>query len=273
MAEYTDEIEKCNKLLDAIYASELDKIRANLEIGKIVGDMLASSSRGDGAIDKFASELTKKRGRTVYPQRLYEAYDVYRSVGTMEKVAEIQKGIGEDITWNWLVRNATKDFATEPDKTIKKEKIQRTIRQVENAAGKIELMLKEKQAFDEDEAKQVEGAVLMVSEVVQKFLSAPAVSAAEVADESNEATRILLEYFEYDEVTEAFTAPLEIHALADNSDIDSAIVVTRQTHEKIHRGEHQPADIKKIIAHRNVNFAKLFLTAYLANRQAEAAHA
>jgi hypothetical protein len=251
--EWGQAIEHCSNLLQIVHNSEIEKIRANLEIGSVVAQILQNSRYGDRAIEKFASELTKKRGKTVYPQRLYEAYEVWSTVGTIEKVFEIQKKLDDDITWNWLVKNSARGFFNEDNEDVKKEKVQRILRQIENTSDKIEQIVREKDKLDENTKKEFEGTIMALNESVSlalnngipqndmtmcEGLNKDNIPAFFISDESNEKTGILLGYITFDELTGNESQELEVHTLIADGDIDTAIVVSKITHHKIRQLPH-----------------------------------
>ncbi|MBE0427227.1 MAG: hypothetical protein IBX72_11370 [Nitrospirae bacterium] len=277
--EWGQAIEHCSNLLQIVHNSEIEKIRANLEIGSVVAQLLQNARYGDRAVEKFASELTKKRGKTVYPQRLYEAYEVWSTVGTIEKVFEIQKKLDDDITWNWLVKNSARGFFNEDNEDVKKEKVQRILRQIENTSEKIEQIVREKDKLDEDTKKEFEGTIIAINESVSLALNnsisqsrtihvkeSQKVPVSYISDESNEKTRMLFCYIKYDELTGTELSELEIHSLLTDGDIDTAIVVSRTTHHEIHKGVYSSDEIEKAINNRNLSLAKLFLKLYLSHR-------
>jgi len=168
--EYNRIVSRCSELIDRAHLHEIDKIAANLALGALVADILKKAKYGDRSIENLARDISKKRGKTVYPQRLYEAYEVWSTVKTMEKVEEIQKKTGEDITWNWLVKNSTRDFQNEPHEPVKKEKIEKTLKQIESAADKIEKLSNARNNLDDDTKKQVEGVMRGVIEAAKRFI-------------------------------------------------------------------------------------------------------
>lgn len=277
--QWQQAIERCTNLLHVVYNSEIEKIKANIEIGSIVADILENAKYGDRAVEKFALELTKKRGKTVYAQRLYEAYEVWSTVKTIDKVLEIQKKLDNEITWNWLVKNASRGFFNESNEKIKKEKVQKILRQIEKTSDTIEQIVREKDQLDEDTKKEFEGAIIALKESVFLALKENnkdsnitenikhADKAPIIHDESGKMTKILLEYIKYDELTLNECSYLEVHSLCDNGDIDSAIVVSRETHHKIHEGIYSQSEIQTTINKRNLNLAKLFLHYYLSHKK------
>ncbi len=265
-------IDRCCELLDTAYNEEIAKIRTNLELGKVLHEILKSAKYGDRAVERLASDLSRKRVKTVYPQRLYEAYEVYSAIRTIEKVSEIQGRLTHEITWNWLVKNSTKEFPHEENHAARKEKIQRTLKNMENLSEKLELVIKEKEHLDEDEKKQAEGVVVKILEIAREFgigekpsTTAPDAKGTQfVSSETGDNNMILLEYIRHDELTgEEAVSDLEIHILEPDADIGKAIVISNKTHRQIHEGLYPLHRIESVINERNVNLATLFLSVYL----------
>lgn len=167
---YNEIVRTCVTLIDAASDSEIKKIEANLRLGEMVAEVLKVATYGSRAVEKLAVAISKTRGKTVYPQRLYEAYEVWDTVRTMDKVYEIQKKLGEDITWNWLVKNAVKGFDKENNKDVKNEKIQKTLKHIENAVEKIETLDRVKDNLDDDTVKEFEGVVHNLYQTVSKIV-------------------------------------------------------------------------------------------------------
>jgi len=167
---YENIVRQCASLIDTAHQHEIDRIALNLELGEIVGRVLKNAKYGDRSIEKLAADISTRRGRTVYPQRLYEAYEVWSTVGSIDKVYEIQKKIGEDITWNWLVKNTVRDFQNEPHDAVKKEKIEKTFKQIETAAEKIEKLSSAKDSLDESIKEQAAGVIARVVDAARQFV-------------------------------------------------------------------------------------------------------
>lgn len=105
-----------NKLLDSaekvirkgnVFSKKL--IESNFDLGGIVVSLIDSAEYGDKSVEKFATDLTKKCGYTIYPQRLWESSRVYRTfAGDINKIWKLEYKIGTKITWTFLVKNCTK---------------------------------------------------------------------------------------------------------------------------------------------------------------------
>ncbi len=165
---WTDLVWDCASQLDKAYESEMQKIETNLAIGEIVSHIIAGAEYGDNAVEKFASDLTKKRKRTVYPQRLYEAYRVYDSVKTISKVREIAGNNSEEVSWNWLVKHATKGFDKERHPEVRREIFDSTLKRVEATVGQLEkLITRNAPHLTEEDKEQVRGVAVGVIQTLQ----------------------------------------------------------------------------------------------------------
>lgn len=167
---YMTIVNTCAELIDAASDSEIKKIEANLRLGEMVAEVLRVAKYGGRDIEKLAAAISKVRGKTVYPQRLYEAYEVWDTVRTMDKVYEIQKKLNEDISWNWLVKNAVRGFEKENIADVRHEKIQKTLRHIENTVSKIETLDRAKENLDENTAKEFEGVIYNLYQTVSKIV-------------------------------------------------------------------------------------------------------
>jgi hypothetical protein len=81
-----------------------------------------------------------------------------------------------------------------------------------------------------------------------------------LSSEVTEKNRILIEAIDHDEITSTDTnrETLEIHDLG-GGDIDTSVVVSRETHREIHFGRISTADVVRIISERNKRLAREYL--------------
>lgn len=177
-------VSECCKHIEDVHKSEFDKIEANLKIGKIVSDIIESSTYGDSAIRKFAQELSDKRGKIVYPQRLYDACRVYSTVKTIDKAREIQLKAGEDISWDWLVRNATKQYQNEDNKDIKKEIFESLLKKAESSVHNLDKITEHAAEMTKEERHQLIGVAAHISRTANDWIET--IGDAEEQGECNE---------------------------------------------------------------------------------------
>jgi phage gp46-like protein len=148
-------IHKSNKLSKAIIIS-------NFELGGIVVSMIDSAQYGDNSVEKFATDLTRKCGYTIYPQRLWEASRVYRSfAGDVTKVWKLEHKIGSKITWSFLVKNCTK---APTEGTEAEAYWEDRLKQYEESIGEIE-------QFSMERERHLERAPEKAKEQIQGFLA------------------------------------------------------------------------------------------------------
>ena len=115
MSEYDELIERCCELLDAAASAERQRIESNFGIGLLLSRSLDGDTYGRGIVKKLADDLTRKRGRLIHPQRLYECLGVYRTFGgEMTRIWQLDREQGE-ITWGYLVRNCMREPTIEDD--------------------------------------------------------------------------------------------------------------------------------------------------------------
>ncbi len=168
---WADIVQRCCEHLEALHRSEWDRIRVNLEMGGIVAVVMSTADYGDKAVERLAHEISRKRGRTVYPQRLYEAYRVYSTVRSIEKVKEIASSIQYEITWNWLVRYAARGYKNEPDKDVKREIFESALKRTESSVHELEEIVVENTAsLGETEKKQIEGVTAGILQSARNVL-------------------------------------------------------------------------------------------------------
>lgn len=271
-------VEKCSALIREAEYHETEKIRANLELGKYVDEIRRNSEYGDNAVRRLASELTARTGRTIYPQRLYEACEVYRTVGTMEKVREIAQKRGEEVTWGWLVRYATRRAENERDPELREEKMDRRFARIEHRLESAVNDLAEfrQKKMTDEERESLKGLALSAIQTIESVFSAvdqsPKSSETQetnktdggnngnggLSSEVTEKNAILLGVIDRDEITGARADDLEIHDMG-GGDIDTSVVVCRETHRKIHRGLVPISQVVKVISARNRELARKYL--------------
>lgn len=171
MDSWADIVQRCCEHLDALHRSEWGRIKVNLEMGGIVAVVMSTADYGDKAVERLAHEISRKRGRTVYPQRLYEAYRVYSTVRSIEKAKEIASCIEDELTWNWLVRYATRGYKKESDKNVKKEIFESALKRTESSVHELEEMVVENTAsLCEAEKKQIEGVTAGILQSARNVL-------------------------------------------------------------------------------------------------------
>ena len=107
---YDEILEKADTLLKSADVFTNKLIDANFEVGALVSALMNEAQYGEGAVLKLASDLARKKGYTVYPQRLYECARVYKAFeGDIHKIWSLEKKMQVKVSWSYLVRNCTKE--------------------------------------------------------------------------------------------------------------------------------------------------------------------
>ena len=107
---YEEILERTDVLLKAVDTFTSKLIDANFQIGALVSTLMDEAQYGEGAVLKLSHDLSKKRGYTVYPQRLYECARVYKTFeGDIQKVWSLERKLQSKINWSYLVRNCVKE--------------------------------------------------------------------------------------------------------------------------------------------------------------------
>lgn len=137
--------EKVSRLLSVSRSHQRAYIVAQFELGKYIAELQDNSSYGSQAVLKLAEELTKEKGYTVYPQRLWECARVWRAFGgDIQRVWKLEKELRISITWSFLVKNApAPDVLKDRDEFIAywKDKLSRweqTLLEMEETASKLD---------------------------------------------------------------------------------------------------------------------------------------
>jgi len=106
---YEEILDKVNHLISRADRFTDAFIRLNFSIGSLVNALMEDARYGDSVILRLSEDLTKLRGYTVYPQRLWECARVYKSFeGNISKIWALEKSMQIKLTWSFLVRNCTK---------------------------------------------------------------------------------------------------------------------------------------------------------------------
>lgn len=284
---YEQTLAECSNLIEASHLSERAKIEANFSLGQLIDTVIQDGEYGAGVVSKLAADLAKKRGRPVYPQRLYECRAVYLSFKDIEKVWALEEKIGNDISWGFLVRQCTKMPRQEETEAYaehwenKLSGWERTVTEIEKAQGELHLL------------------PLPVREQVEGFLAYARIPKVQSADnvlpftleppdsqvlafpknkkeEDSQLAGILKDIVTYDEVTgEAVNREgREIHHITRRSQgggdtLDNMIVLSHNTHiGSIHIENSIPSGtLREIVHKRNAD-----LLAKLLNGGAELPH-
>ncbi len=108
--EYNELLDSAEKIIRRGNVFSRKVIESNFSLGGIVVSLIDCAKYGDKAVDKFAADLTKKCGYTIYSQRLWESARVYRTFsGEINKIWHLESKIGDrKIAWGFLVNNCTK---------------------------------------------------------------------------------------------------------------------------------------------------------------------
>jgi len=96
---YEEILEKTDALLGAADTLTNRLIDTNFQIGAFVSALMDEARYGEGAVLKLSYDLSKKRGYTVYPQRLYECARMYKTFeGDIQRVRKLQF----KVSWSYL---------------------------------------------------------------------------------------------------------------------------------------------------------------------------
>jgi hypothetical protein len=86
--------------------SSRDVIRRKFELGRLVTIALAWAGNADSAVLELASTLSRRCGKTVLPQRLYEAARFHRAFGgDLNRVWELERVFDQPLTYTFLIRH------------------------------------------------------------------------------------------------------------------------------------------------------------------------
>jgi len=107
-SDYNEILTEAVRLVSMSDRGQNDYIASNFRLGRLVAFLQDSARYGDRAVLRLAEDLTKKKGYTVYPQRLWECARVWRAFdGDIQKVWALEKKMQIKVTWSFLVRNCT----------------------------------------------------------------------------------------------------------------------------------------------------------------------
>ncbi len=261
-------VAECKDLLATSDSHRRARIICNLKLGEIVDDVVKNTRYGDNAVVKLASSLTEKMGKMIYPQRLYEAMSVFRTIKTIEKVDEIEKEVKHEITWEWLKKNSTRK-AENCEGAERKLKMEKKLKKVESALSELDSIDASKLRTEEKE--ELTGLAICTIQTAESLLkkvsgsneseNKPNTPRELITDEVMVENKVLKHVIGYNELTGEIPrdkSALEIHCVGTGRGIENSIVVTRLTHEKIHGGAISQEIVIDKIHERNARYAMMY---------------
>ncbi|OGP32496.1 MAG: hypothetical protein A2X93_07910 [Deltaproteobacteria bacterium GWC2_56_8] len=122
---YQELLDGCSLLLHDCAKKEKGKIEDNFGIGEMIFNYRARNPKnyGAGLVKKLADELSTKRKKVVYRQRLYECLDVYDKFKTLDAVWTFEKTLNCDLTWSYIVKYCLGSPRGGEDKTDDKKSL------------------------------------------------------------------------------------------------------------------------------------------------------
>lgn len=153
---------------------EYSIIRVNWAIGENICLYQKDKKYGDGFVNKLAADLTKKREKPVYEQRLYECMRVFKTFPGNEgmyKIKELAKKFDEDgktLTWNMLVKHCTRPPAPSEIEEYA-EFYKKKLSLCENIITELGKIVEQKDAMSEPVREEIEGSIIGIRDTIENI--------------------------------------------------------------------------------------------------------